>query len=57
MKIYLGWVVVDYTMAAELVCIGLDKEKTQRIVNTYLSDEKWVQECECGLHEAIEHRW
>ena len=51
MTIYVGVVLNDY---ADVVCVGLDKEKTQEILDTFPQSNKWIDEYECGLHEAFE---
>lgn len=51
MTIYLGLVLNDY---AEVVCVGLDREKTQKILDTFPQSNKWIDEYECGPHEAFE---
>lgn len=51
MTIYLGMVLNDY---AEVVCVGLSKEKTQEILDTFPQSDKWVDRYECGPNEAFE---
>ncbi len=51
MKIYLGFILLDH---ADVVCVGLDREKTQEILDTFPQSNKWVDEYECGVHEAFE---
>lgn len=51
MTIYLGMVLNDY---AEVVCIGLSKEETQEILDTFPQSDKWVDRYECGPNEAFE---
>ena len=51
MIIYLGIVLNDY---AEVVCVGLNKEKTQQILDTFPQSNKWIDEYECGQNDAFE---
>lgn len=51
MTIYVGIVLNDY---AEVVCVGLNKEKTQEILDTFPQSNKWVDEYECRPNEAFE---